>query len=1310
MGGNSQLTLSTNVLSLVPGNSVVLPGLGPNGVFSTIQAKDVAATSTLTVDAQTITATPTTLLLNGLPIGTTQNTSSITNWSQYPAISTLQMNNNAIQNITSLSANTGSISSLTSQQLTTSSLTASTVQAGTVTGSAANFSTLWGQPSSFYQPSAALSTFNTINVSSIRGLPDVAVAANDISLVADEGANPNVAMVDIQAKGGLGGNITLTADTGAGGTSYGAINLVANGGTTGGIGTGGSINITANTPGGTASNASSKVTIDAAGVNVYAGAVAPVASLAGYLFNYGTLGINQCVGLPSVIPNFPGTLYQYATGGVGYGGIRLESPSGVELIDNTDLYAYRIYPYFNPFFVGTLPDLVISGRTHTVQNDQLLVLSTVRNLDFDSGTGAINGLSTINGQAYIPGGGGGGGGLPIAGNQLNYTNTSTLNLNADLAISTLSSIYLSANASTIQAGNVNNRLQMNLSTGIINITPSNFIRLRPINAASEIYADQTGVAAVRANSSVAIQAPTIFLETPGPTGSVITSSLTVSSINGAQFPGGGGGGTVSSFNELYTSTLTVRGSLPFGTNATFENVLNAGEGMYVKSIDDNIMGLGYISSGVITTELDMGKMTPFSGPTRNQFRFQSPVEIIPGVNGNYTFTDSNFRVLNAAVDAPQFTSVSSINGNPISAYVASPVIAGSNLTYTNTSTLNVTSSMQLNDITVSTIRGTSGPNSRLVLTADAAAVDIGRDTLTTLAISTTTIRSWDALSRLYLNSNGDVDLIAKSTLTLSAPVMNINSGIVSGNVSSFSVQAGPALLDAIRLFPGLTRITNTDTVSLYGRSTLEFISDSNITFSASTVSMDTSPLFVSSVTLSSINGLPISYYEPGGVSTISTFQTLNTSSLTVSSINGLAYPPPGASSTFSNLYLTPSTLLQSATGFPELQVYNPSTLSTGQVFASSYRLGGFNGDPNTGFYTRDVTNRAVFVDSNATVNRLAYTNDPNLTVSTLTASQYVSTPQFFVSTIINNNFVNNTTTTNDAYFSTIKFINGAGTAQISQPSTVGANAQPAGRFLFNQDLDAGTNEIWCRRIRVGIQNPPANNANELIFYDSIGGRQIGLQTANNDKTLRINDSVSPGYTAPGYLLDTRLNPPLFSTINAGTSTALMAWFPSTTQSTIGISTLSILNPLTYVAAANSLSTQTVVAANTPLDLNLGSLTTNIGNYTVQNSTITVPVAGTYEFVPSIQFRTASGGAQQVDFWMTKNGADLPSSASRISVANNAEQIGTVSIVDTATAGTQYGVRIASGDTSMSAGFFPAQTTPYNRPAIPSVIFNVKRLG
>jgi hypothetical protein len=383
----------------------------------------------------------------------------------------------------------------------------------------------------------------------------------------------------------------------------------------------------------------------------------------------------------------------------------------------------------------------------------------------------------------------------------------------------------------------------------------------------------------------------------------------------------------------------------------------------------------------------------------------------------------------------------------------------------------------------------------------------------------------------------------------------------------------------------------------------------------------------------------------------------------------------------STIRLAPSSVLYSQSTDAEVVCGTASDPNDfAQIAASALRLTSSSGASNGIHFYNSAANRAGFLDGNASTFNLAYTNDSNISVSSLTN---VSSLAF-------------------AGISTVTFATAA---------AAGINGQTAGRLVMSgNDLDLGQNDLWAQQLRIGAGNPGGSAQTEIVFYSPDAVTQRGISLGGSDLTIRVQSTINSG-TNNGYLLDTTINRPFFSTINAGTSTALFAVFPSTNLGSFGASTLSVIpNPI-FVAAANSLSSQQVLAANTPLALDLGSLGVNVGGYTVQRSTITVPVAGTYQFSPSLQFNTTSGGQNVVDFWFTKNGADLANSASRVSVANNAENLGTIVLYDTAAAGDQYGMKIASADANMEVGFFQSTiTTPYTRPAIPSIILNAQRVA
>ena len=72
------------------------------------------STNQITLDNQTLNATPTDLLLNGVPIATTSNLSSIADWSLDPAISTVYMNNNNLYSTATATIEQGLFSSISS--------------------------------------------------------------------------------------------------------------------------------------------------------------------------------------------------------------------------------------------------------------------------------------------------------------------------------------------------------------------------------------------------------------------------------------------------------------------------------------------------------------------------------------------------------------------------------------------------------------------------------------------------------------------------------------------------------------------------------------------------------------------------------------------------------------------------------------------------------------------------------------------------------------------------------------------------------------------------------------------------------------------------------------------------------------------------------------------------------------------------------------------------------------------------------------------------------------------------------------------
>ena len=139
-------------------------------------------------------------------------------------------------------------------------------------------------------------------------------SASTSGISVDSGVNPITPTLNLTASNGIGGKINITANNGVGGTSYGAIDITANGGTTAGFTSGGSINIIATTPAGSV-GLTGKVNINGAGINSYAGALPTLGSLTGYNFVHGDAGVNITAGIPPIVPSDPLCVYLYGTNG-----------------------------------------------------------------------------------------------------------------------------------------------------------------------------------------------------------------------------------------------------------------------------------------------------------------------------------------------------------------------------------------------------------------------------------------------------------------------------------------------------------------------------------------------------------------------------------------------------------------------------------------------------------------------------------------------------------------------------------------------------------------------------------------------------------------------------------------------------------------------------------------------------------------------------------------------------------------------------------------------------------------------------------
>jgi hypothetical protein len=122
-GAEFTSTFSTLYVSSLTANSLTANSITANNAsISTIQNSSIVTTS-INIDGQLLDADSDQLFLNGIPLATTANISSIEDWSFYDAVSTVRMNNNAITGISQLYAGALNATTVSSLLCDTSSLT-----------------------------------------------------------------------------------------------------------------------------------------------------------------------------------------------------------------------------------------------------------------------------------------------------------------------------------------------------------------------------------------------------------------------------------------------------------------------------------------------------------------------------------------------------------------------------------------------------------------------------------------------------------------------------------------------------------------------------------------------------------------------------------------------------------------------------------------------------------------------------------------------------------------------------------------------------------------------------------------------------------------------------------------------------------------------------------------------------------------------------------------------------------------------------------------------------------------------------------
>jgi cytoskeletal protein CcmA (bactofilin family) len=236
------------------------------------------------------------------------------------------------------------------------------------------------------------------------------------NVTVDKGINILAAAnVNVTAQNGSGGNIQLNAQPGyqlgPEQIGFGAIQLNAYGSSNQALGLGGKIDITAYSGGiGEYGSATSRVSLNAATLALSAGALPafPATSGSVNILGQDIISIVASV-VPPLLGQYPNTVYIFGDGISNVaGGVRLSSPNGVQIADNSEFYATDIFPYTSNglnlkgrgSFPGPAADVTIADcATFAMRN--AATMTGIKSIAMD-GSGAITNVATINGVSYPP--------------------------------------------------------------------------------------------------------------------------------------------------------------------------------------------------------------------------------------------------------------------------------------------------------------------------------------------------------------------------------------------------------------------------------------------------------------------------------------------------------------------------------------------------------------------------------------------------------------------------------------------------------------------------------------------------------------------------------------------------------------------------------------------------------------------------------------------------------------------------------------------------------------------------------------------
>lgn len=228
------------------------------------------------------------------------------------------------------------------------------------------------------------------------------------------------------------------------------------------------------------------------------------------------------------------------------------------------------------------------------------------------------------------------------------------------------------------------------------------------------------------------------------------------------------------------------------------------------------------------------------------------------------------------------------------------------------------------------------------------------------------------------------------------------------------------------------------------------------------------------------------------------------------------------------------------------------------------------------------------------------------------------------------------------------------------------------------------NDVSTCAIGAGVKLPITEEG-EIIYIANSSGNSLKVYPYESTSVIDGGSSVSvnPGYSILLFAVNTTTWRALMGAGSPAAATHYGSFYDTSTQSAATINTA-------YAITFNNTDISNGVSRGTP------------------TSRIVVTYAGIYNFQFSAQVDKASGATAHINFWIRKNGVDVPYSAGIVAVqGTSAESVPAWNYLITLAANDYVELMFSVDDTNLQ---ITAAAAAAPVPAIPSVILTVTQVN